>query len=288
MTGSCGEPSTTPSTAPYPAAGHWVTAREVSRESGLREDLVVRFVPTVETPNGPLFGAHQLGIARVVRQLTDIGTPASTIVAAVEELNAHTDSEVSQLADRSGRRHPTRPTRRWVAIGATAVVALVVGGLTGGVMWPGKTSDSAIPSTSAPATETVSASPIPLAPAIPTSVDPICAQWGPMNDKYRAQRVDWAKTDPSIPAAQWSPEQRSVTMGMVPGLRSEATDERALATRATVPVLRELIELRALYGDAFADRLPNYDPNTDKNFWIAVTDFGNTINSLCSAVAQPK
>jgi hypothetical protein len=86
-----------------------MTALEVSRESGLREDLVVRFVPITGTPNGPLFSTRQLEIAQYVKQLTEIGAPASTIAAAVEDLKARPASEVSQLA---GRSRPAQPRAR--------------------------------------------------------------------------------------------------------------------------------------------------------------------------------
>jgi hypothetical protein len=67
-----------------------------------------------------------------------------------------------------------------------------------------------------------------------------------------------------------------------------STSLQALQNHRLPPVLRELIELRALYEDGFADRIPNYDPISDKNFWFAITDFGDAIISPCSAVAPPK
>src|ERR1700759_3443853 len=109
MTGSYGDPSATPPAAPPPsAAQRWMTSRELSREARLREDLAIQFVPAVETPDGPLYGTRQLGIARVVRQLTDIGTPASAVHAAVKDLDARPDPEFSQLVGQAHGRHPTR------------------------------------------------------------------------------------------------------------------------------------------------------------------------------------
>jgi hypothetical protein len=288
MTGSYGEPSATPSSAPYSVAGQRsMTAGEVSRESGLREDLVVRFVPTVETPNGPLYGTRQLAIANVVRQLTDIGTPASTVVAAVEDLNARADNEVPVLAGPSRRGHPTRPTRRWAAVAAAAIIALVIGGLAVGLFTKSADDGDRVPP-AATSTVTVPASPQPLQPAIPATTDPVCAQWAPMTSDNIAKRADWSKTDPNIPASQWSPQQRAITMNVIPIMRQEASDLRGLAARANDPTLRFLMQLQALYNDAFADRLPNYTPPNDQRLWVAATDAGNMINSLCNAVAPPK
>jgi hypothetical protein len=286
MAGSHGESTARPPAAPPPTATqHVMTARDVSRASGLREDLVARFVPAIDTPRGSGFGARQLAIATVVKQLTDIGAPASTVVAAVQDLNTCPDEELSPVAAKSGGRSSRRRAR--IAFIATATVSLVIGGLIGGLAGRVDRSGNGGPATT-PAPVTVSASPQTLQPAVPASVDPVCAEWGTTNDKYRAQRVDWAKTDSSLSAGQWSPEQRSVTLGIIPGLRSEANESRELAAKATVPMLRELMQQRAAYEELFADLLPNYNPNADKNLWIAVTDFGNSINSLCSAVVPPK
>jgi hypothetical protein len=286
MTGSYGEPSMTPSAVPSPSAPQrWMTALEVSRESGLREDLVVRFVPTTGTPNGPLFSTRQLEIAQYVKQLTEIGAPASTIATAVEDLKARPDSEISQLA---GRSRPARPRARRTAITTAVVIALLIGGLAGGLIGYSTGSHHDIPA-AAPSTVTVPGPPQPpVQPAIPTKPDPACAEWSTITSGYIAKRADWVKTDPNIPASQWSPEQRAITMNVIPGMHSEATDLRALAPKAVDPVLRSLLQLEALYQDAFADRLPNYTGVDDKRLWQASIDAGNTVNSLCFAMAPPK
>jgi hypothetical protein len=288
MTGSYGEPSgTTPAATSPSATQRWMTAGEVSRESGLREDLLIRFVPTVQTPNGPLFGARQLGIARFVRQLAEIGTPASAVLAAVEDLNGRPDDEISQLAGQSNRRHATRPTRRRAGIVGVAVIAVLIGGLAGGLIGKNTVSDHRAP-LAAPSTVTVSASPPPLQPAVPTAPDPVCAEWGPMNDAYIGKRAEWVKTDPNIPASQWSPEQRAITMNVIPGMHSEAAELRGIALKAADPVLRALLQLEALYQDDFADRLPNYSGPDDKRLWQAANDAGAMVNSLCHAMVRPK
>jgi hypothetical protein len=292
MAGSYGESSTTPHAAPSPAAAQrWVTAREVSRESGLREDLVVRFVPTVETPNGPLYGARQLEIAKFVRQLTDIGTPTSTVLAAVEDLNAHPDSELSRLAGQLNRGHPARPARRRTALAAAAaaaaVIALAIAGLVGALLGYSNGKDHST-HTAAPSTVSVPGPPQPVQPAVPAATDAVCAPWAAATNDYRAKEADWAKTDPGNSAAEWSPEQRSINMNVMPVLRQEAADLRGFAAKASDPTLRFLMQLEAAYQEAFADRLPTYAGAGDKRLWEAAIAASVMINSQCYAVARPK
>jgi hypothetical protein len=289
MTGSDSEPSVTHPAGPSPSTTQrLMTAREVSHESGLREDLVVRFVPPIETPNGPFFGPRQLVIARVVRQLTGIGTPASTVVAAVENLNARPDNEVAQLAVQSERaRPPGTKRRRALVVVATAVIALAVGGLIGGFVSRADRSSGG-GSLAAPVTVTVSASPQTLQPAIPTAPDPVCGPWATATNDYRTKETAWSNTDSSIPASQWSPEQRSITMNVIPVLRQEAADLRGFAAKATDPTLRFLMQLEAAYQEAFADRLPNFAGPDDKRLWQAAINADVMIDSLCHAVVPPK
>ena len=44
---------------------------ELAQASGLREDLLARFIPAAETPNGPMYPAHQMALAVYVKELTD-------------------------------------------------------------------------------------------------------------------------------------------------------------------------------------------------------------------------
>nr|WP_181407300.1 hypothetical protein [Mycobacterium celatum] len=73
-------------------------------------------------------------------------------------------------------------------------------------------------------------------------------------------------------------------MAVIPVLQQEAVELRRLADKASDPVLRAMLQLEAKYQSAFANRLPNYTPPEDQRLWVAVTDFSDAVNSLCSAV----
>lgn len=60
-----------------------------------------------------------------------------------------------------------------------------------------------------------------------------------------------------------------------------ADDLRRLAARATNDLLAMLMRSQAQYEDAYANRLPHYEP-VDQRLWQAVTDFGNSVNSVCT------
>lgn len=260
-----------------PATGPWKTADEVSRETGLRPDLVMRFIPHTETPNGPRYNPHHIALAGTVKQMTDAGAPADTIDAAVRDLLHRPDLTAGAPLTRS----PKGRTSLLLAVGGvSAAIALLIGGVIGGLIGANNRSTT----TAAPAPVTVTATaPSQGLPGVPAAVDPVCDEWGVLNTEFRDKRAAWVATDANIPASQWNAEQRRITIAVIPVLRDEATELRTLANEASDPALRDLLSLNASYKEAFAERLPNYVPATDKQVWSAAVDFGNAVNSYCNA-----
>lgn len=180
-----------------------------------------------------------------------------------------------------------RPSRLLTPIRVATIIALLVGGLAGFLIGKGAGSGHPIPAAT-PSTVTVPGPPQPVQPAIPAATDVVCATWALATNDYRTKEDDWAKTDPSIPASQWSPQQRAITLNVIPVLRQEAADLRGFAAKASDPTLRFLMQLEAAYQEAFADRLPNYTPPGDQLLWQAAINASVMINSQCYAVARPK
>lgn len=265
--------------APQTAPGRWISAAELARESGLREDLVQRFMPADTTGPAPMYNAGAVPLAKYIKRLTDMGTPASAIDAAVREL--HNNSGAMMQISLAAPEAPSRRGRILAISGAAAATALIIGGVIGGLVGSG-TRDAA-PTAAAPVTVTAEAPPQPNA-VIPSSADPVCGEWGALNDSYRAKRADWVQTDPNIPADQWSPQQRALTMAVIPVMKDEAADLRRLSEQAADPELKMLLRSAALYEGTFADRLPNYVV-ADHKYWAAATDFGDAVNSYCHVLA---
>lgn len=260
-----------------------LTADQLGAASGLRTDLVARFVPATATPEGPRYHPAQEPLARFVKHLTDVGTPAEAVDAAVRDLSSRPGADITAALSGAHGSSRTGP-RRWAVIGAAATAALILTGLIGGLIGANTTNqDRAVAPPPPPTTVTVPSEPEPLQAVLPTTPDPVCAEWGRLSQGYREKRAEWVKTDPNVPASEWSGDERQLSMAVIPLLRQEAEETEQLAERANDPILRSMMQLEALYQSKFADRLPDYTPS-DKRLWVAVTDFSNAINSLCSAV----
>lgn len=258
-----------------PATGPWKTADEVSRETGLRPDLVLRFIPHTETPNGPRYNPHHVALAGTVKQMTDAGAPADAIDAAVRDLLQRPDLTAGAPLTRSPKR---RNGQLLTVAGITAAIALLIGGVIGGLIGSGNRNTT----TAAPAPVTITAT-APL-PDVPTVPDPVCAEWNPLASEYAAKQADWAETDPGVPASRWSSEERALNLGVIPILRAQAEDMRRLAAEAQDPLLRSLMYSQAAYEDVFADRIPEYEPG-DQRLWQATINLSAAVNSRCTAMA---
>ncbi|KWX25217.1 hypothetical protein AFM11_07345 [Mycolicibacterium wolinskyi] len=272
--------------APDVTPGRWLTAAEVARASNLREDLVERFLPAMEPPEA-LYSGDLVSIARFVKQLTDLGTPAAAIEVAVAELRARPDAAF-KVALGSGRHRASFDAgkrRIWMSVGATVIAAVLVGAIATTFFGPDDTGST----TAAPATETKPVPAEPVAPtvmhfaAIPAKADPVCGQWERASAAYGAKLQAWVKTDPRVPATRWSPKQRSVTMAVIPVMREEAAGLRQLADKARDPLLADLLRGQAMYESAYADRLPHFQPG-DHALWKAASSLSGSVKAICSAV----
>ena len=261
----------------------WMSRTELAQASGLREDLVARFIPAADTPTGPMYAAQQLALAVYVKELTDHNLPP----AAVED-------KVREFLTRPATPAPTpiipKPAARRrgpsAAIGGTAAAALLLGGIIGGLIGAGRTDSST--ATAAAPTVTVEAPAPQFNPTIPVTPDPVCAEWAPIADSYAAKQKDWGSRggDPTLPASTWTPDQVALNLGILPVLRDQVADLNRLADKAQDPFLAGLLRAQAMYEEAFIPRLPNYQPS-DRPLWQAVYDFSGAVRAACITV-QPR
>lgn len=162
---------------------------------------------------------------------------------------------------------------------AAAAAALIIGGVIGGLI--GYNNRGTAPA-SAPTTVTAQAPLTGLTPTLAAKPDPVCAEWAPLLDSYNAKMETWTKTDPTIPAERWSPDQRALSVSLIPELQAEAADMRRLADKAEDPYLASLFRGQAMYEEEYAERIPNYDPS-DHRLWRAVISFSGAVKAVCSA-----
>lgn len=278
--------------------GHWLTAAEVARASQLREDLVERFLPAGQ-PQGALYGRDLVSVARFVKVLTDLGTPTAAVEVAVAELRARPDAAFS-VALRGGGgagRWSLSPkltgnrTRVWKTVGATTAAALLVGGVVAVTMSRHEDQQATTgpaPSGVKPVPAEVVASTVTEEPggraaqafAAPKP-DPVCSQWQRAGAGYDGKQQAWVKTDHRVPASRWSPKQRSVTLAVIPVMRQEAAELRALADKATDPLLIGLLRAQSRYVDNYATKLPKFEPADHAN-WTAAGAMDAAVKAACS------
>lgn len=273
------------STAPDATPGRWLTAAEVARASELREDLVERFLPAMEPPEA-LYSGDLVAIARFVKELTDLGTPAPAIEVAVAELRGRPDAAFSVALGNGSRRAAfgANRVRTWATVGATAVTALIVGGVVGGFVGLGNNSENTATAPAAVAKAIPAEASTPKVKdvnAVTGKPDPVCAEWGKLAGSYGAKQHAWSKLDPRVPASKWSPKHRSVTLAVIPVMREEAATLRRLAGKAADPVLAGLMKRQAVYEDTYANRLPKYQPD-DHDYWKKAAALGGTVKALCA------
>jgi hypothetical protein len=266
--------------APPTDPGTGMTAADLAQASGLRPDLVVRFIPiATTTPAGPLYNRHHVALARAVKQLTNAGASQSAVDAVVRDLRDRPHIDIAWSTTKAA----DSPRRFWTIVSAAVATALVTGGVIGGVITGTESrSDSKATVNAAPVTVTKKAPPAQITPTIPTIPDPVCPEWAPLLDAYNAREAPWTKTDPQIPASQWSEQQRDLTIAVISIMREEANDMRRLSAQAQDPYLAGLMRGQATYEDAYATKLHNYVP-ADHKYWDAVIAFSGTVKAVCSA-----
>ena len=261
-----------------------LTRTELAQASGLREDLVARFIPGADTPTGPMYAAQQLALAVYVKELTDHNLPPAAVEDKVREFLTRPATPIPPPAPiipkpAARRRGP------WAAIGGAAAAALLLGGVIGGLI--GSSNKDSGPAAAAPMV-TVEAPAPQFNPTLPVTPDPVCAEWGPMADSYNAKLKEWSMKsgDPNMTSSSWTAEQRALNAGAVLVVRDQIADLRRLADQAQDPFLAGLLRAQATYGEAFILRLPNYQPS-DRPLWMAAYDFSGAVRAVCKTV-QPR
>lgn len=267
--------------APNTAASAWMSRSDLAQASGLREDLVARFIPGTDTPAGTVYPAHQVALAVYVKELTDHNLPPAAVEEKVREFTARPPAPPAPFAPVANA--PAGRRRLWTAVGGAATAALIVGGIIGGLI--GASGNDRSPAASAP-TVTVEAPAPEFKPTIPVAPDPVCAEWGPIADSYAAKLKEWSAKSVDQPASTWNAEQRELNKAFISTVRDQVSDLNRLADKAQDPFLAGLLRAQAMYAEAYILRLPNYEPS-DRPLWQAAYDFSGAVRAACTTV-QPR
>lgn len=88
----------------------------------------------------------------------------------------------------------------------------------------------------------------------------VCADWISAAERFDAETAEWLKSDPNIPAAQWSPEQLAIYRQAAVTMRSNAGEMQNLGAQSLNPIFDDVAALQAQYRRAFVQSITTYTP----------------------------
>ena len=91
-----------------------------------------------------------------------------------------------------------------------------------------------------------------------TSEDSTCSDWEKLLNEYKDDVQPWLAIDPSIPASNWTSEQRAAIDATIPVMNRHADSVEDLGRSSDNPVVQDLAVFSAQYRRAYADALPTY------------------------------
>jgi len=138
------------------------------------------------------------------------------------------------------------------------------------------------PSGTEKATRSSVSEPAALAPFMANGKDPACAKYLEVSDRQRGQLRGWATAGSTIPAAQWTPDERALNYAAREVILRDIKDVRAIADVAENGIMADLLVTRADYMQVFADAIPTYTRD-DALLWTTVTSIGGGLSAACEA-----
>lgn len=116
-----------------------------------------------------------------------------------------------------------------------------------------------------------------------TTPNAACSDWVDVMNQFDEDTAAWLKTDPDVPAAQWTPEQKAANTDVAPIMEKFGNDLKDLGTRSRNPVVQDFAELSAQYRLAFVMALPSYTA-PDNYLASASIRIAGVVKSACQAV----
>jgi hypothetical protein len=112
----------------------------------------------------------------------------------------------------------------------------------------------------------------------------ICPEFEAVVTKFTDDTAAWRAIDPNISSTDWTPDQRSIYVGVGSVMTSNADEIERLARKSGNPTLEDVAILAAQYRRAFVTAIPSYSP-ADNYLAIAATNLVRLVNWGCKAVA---
>ena len=113
--------------------------------------------------------------------------------------------------------------------------------------------------------------------------DPTCAAWRKISGSLADAQKGWVDRDPSIPATDWTPEQRSQHDAVALAMRDASDQSVQLAKVTPYRVMRELYEQFIAYARAYSDAIPRYTSSDNHLVGVALSGSG-ALTFACTAI----
>lgn len=91
-----------------------------------------------------------------------------------------------------------------------------------------------------------------------TELNAACADWVKSTDQYDKDVADWIATDPKVPAAEWTPEQRKIYESVTPIMTNRADEIEHLGRQSGNAVFEDIAVMTAQYLRGFVAAIPQY------------------------------
>ncbi len=120
-------------------------------------------------------------------------------------------------------------------------------------------------------------------PANIITEEPTCEAWGKISDGLEAAAPGWNDQDYSIPATDWTPEQRTLFEKKSAALTDAIPSVTSIAKQTPHRVMRELYGQYVAYSAAVIDAIPTY--SSEDNYIVAASNqLAGALNRICDAI----
>lgn len=193
----------------------------------------------------------------------------------MRELYEHSIAYWHAYADSIANYTPNDDHLARVATATTSTVGAICNAITYG------SAVSRGPLVAKPAGPTQASSPADQARSAPflTSANSVCTDVSADG----TATSEWNKIEPSIPASQWTPEQKALNDAAGPVIDSHADKFEQLGRRSGNPQLEDFAILTAQYARAYVQGLPTYVPGGQ--YLYSTSSYSNgAVRAACEAV----
>ncbi|MFY1621116.1 hypothetical protein [Micromonospora sp. WMMD736] len=112
--------------------------------------------------------------------------------------------------------------------------------------------------------------------------NPVCSDWESLTAQFNDQLTEWQQLDPKIPAAELTPEQRTINDAAAQVMATTAMEMERLGRQSENSVFEDISTLSAQYWRAYVKAVPSYT-SSDNFLSQAAIRLTKSIDFACKA-----